>query len=329
MATKPEVQSLQGAEFLNYWNIMLYADPGAGKTVFAGQDNKILFLAPEGDGLKSAQTMKSNADYVSVKSWEDVKNAYEWYDEHPEELADFNVFVIDSISELQFLAKDYTLRMTADEKRRKNQDPTKMQIQDYGIMHELLEMMVRGFNDLQINVLYTATAKMVADADENNFLVPDLQGKKEYGIALKMAALMTAYGYLRVEVVDVPAPTEDDPKAIKPVKRRVIYWEDTGTIRGKDRTNALKPFTVNATLQQVRLAIAGKLIRNNDGKLVKPDAAAPVKAAPTRPPVKKVQASPQPTNKVESVPQQDHSVAENAAARADANMEVTLDAVEA
>ena len=328
MATKPVVQSLKDAAFLDYWNLMVYADPGAGKTVFSGQDNKVLFLAPEGDGLKSAQTMNSGADFVSVKCWEDVKNAYEWYDEHPEELADFNVFVIDSISELQYLAKDYTLRMTEDEKRRKNQDPTKMQIQDYGIMHELLENMVRGFNDLQINVLYTATAKMVADADENNFLVPDLQGKKDYGIALKMAALMTAYGYLRVEVHETPAPTEDDPKATKPVKRRVIYWEDTGTIRGKDRTNALKPFTVNATLQQVRLAIAGKMERATDGRLIKPTVGAPTKApakaAPVKPAIVKAQASPQTaTNEVESttaLPPNTHDPVTG---------EVALDAVEA
>ena len=221
---------------------------------------------------------------------------------------------------MQYLAKDYVLRMTEDEKRRKGQDTTKMQIQDYGIMHELVENMVRGFNDLPVNVLWTATAKKVADADDNEFLVPDLQGKKEYGVALKMAALMTSYGYMRVEIHEVDAPTEEDPKAKKAIKRRVIYWEDSGTVRGKDRTNALKPFTVNMTLQQMRLAIAGKMVRNSEGKIDKLGAqkvSRPVKAA--APKIEAPQASPQPDNTVDSTPEADK----------EADNVLTLDTVEA
>jgi hypothetical protein len=299
MATRPDIGPLAGS--IEHWNILLYADPGAGKTVFSGQDNKVLFIAPESDGLMSAQTMGSSAERIKVKDWETLTNAYEWFEENPEECGKYNVFAIDSISEMQYLAKDYVLRMTEDEKRRKGQDHTKMQLQDYGIMHELVENMVRNFNDLPVNVLWTATAKKVADADENEFLVPDLQGKKDYGIALKIAALMTSYGYMRVEVHEVDAPTAEDPKAKKSVKRRVIYWEDSGTIRGKDRSNALKPFTVNMTLQQMRLAIAGKMVRNSEGKIDKIGAAKATAPAKTTPPkIEAPQASPEATDKVES-----------------------------
>lgn len=318
MATRPNIGPLAGS--IKHWNIMIFADPGAGKTVFSGQDNKVLFIAPESDGLMSAQTMGSSAERIVVKDWETLKNTYEWFDENPEECENYNVFAIDSISEMQYLAKDYVLRMTEDEKRRKGQDTTKMQIQDYGIMHELVENMVRGFNDLPVNVLWTATAKKVADADDNEFLVPDLQGKKEYGVALKMAALMTSYGYMRVEIHEVDAPTEEDPKAKKAIKRRVIYWEDSGTVRGKDRTNALKPFTVNMTLQQMRLAIAGKMVRNSEGKIEKLGAekvSRPAKAV--APKIEAPQASPQPDNTVDSTPEADK----------EADNVLTLDTVEA
>lgn len=280
MGTKPIITKL--SEEINYWNILLYADSGAGKTVFAGSDNKVLFIAPEDDGLISAQRVNANAtvDKITVKQWEDLKNAYEWFADHPEDCEPYNVFAIDSITEMQNLAKNYVLRMTADEKLRKGQDPEKMQLQDYGMMHELMENLVRGFNDLPVNVLWTATAKKVEDADGNEFLVPELQGKKDYGISMKMVALMTSYGYMRTEVHDVAAPTDDDPKAVKKVKRRVIYWEDTGTIRGKDRTVSLAPFTVNMTLQQMRRTINGEFVRGKDGKITKPvsDAVAPKKA---------------------------------------------------
>lgn len=266
MATRPEITKLSPE--IDFWKILLYADSGSGKTVFVGADKKVIFLDPDKGGTVSAARFGSSASKITVKVWEDIKNAYEWFEAHPEELKDFEVFAIDSLTEMQNMAKNYVLRMTAEEKIRKNQDPTKMHIQDYGIMHDLLETMVRAFNDLPINVLWTATAKQVEDQDKNPFLVPEIQGKGGYGVAMKIVSLMTSYGYMRVELHDVPAPTEENPDNFKQVKRRVIYWEDTGTIRGKDRTRSLAPFTVNANLLQVRLAIAGKLTRNSEGKLV-------------------------------------------------------------
>jgi hypothetical protein len=267
MTARPLISKL--SETKPFWNVLIYADSGTGKTVFAGSDLKVLFIAPEDDGLLSAQRMGSSADKIAVEKWEDIKAAYDYFSENPEQLADYNVLSIDSITEMQFLAKDYVLRMGKDEKIRRGQDPEKLQLQDYGVLHELVENMVRGFNDLPVNVLWTATSKKVEDADGNEFLVPELQGKKDYGIAMKMVALMTSYGYMRVEVNEVLAPTEDDPNNIKAVKRRVIYWEDSGTVRGKDRTLALTPFTVNLTLQAMRLAIAGKMKRNPDGTMSK------------------------------------------------------------
>jgi len=297
---RPTVTKL--ADEIPFWNILLYADSGTGKTVFAGSDTKVLFVAPEDDGLISTQRVNKIADTqkITIKKWEDLIEAYEWYEDNPEELKEFNVVVIDSITRMQDMAKDYVLRMSADEKSRKGQDPAKMQIQDYGDMHILLENLVKGFNDLPVNILWTATAKKVEDADGMEFLVPDLQGKKEYGIAMKMVSLMTSYGYMRVEIHEVPAPTEEDPNATKNVKRRVIYWEDTGTIRGKDRTTSLTPFTVNMNLQQMRLAIKGTMVRNSEGRMVKA-AEASVDKARLKAPRK---ASPQKVDAVESKPKQ-------------------------
>jgi len=263
--TRPEIVPL--ADEVKHWNVLLSGDSGVGKTVFAGSDLRVLFMAPEDDGLMSAQRTKSKASKILVKHWLDIKNIYEWYEQHPEELADWDVLAVDSLPEMQRKAKEYVLEVSAPEKLRKGQDPEKMQIQDYGVMHELVENMVRGFNDLPINVLYTATTKKVEDAEGNEFLVPDIQGKGDYGFAMKMVALMTSYGYMRIEVADVPDPTEDDPQRVKTVRRRVIYWEDTGKIRGKDRTCSLAPFTVNMTLQQMRRCIAGELTRGPDGRI--------------------------------------------------------------
>lgn len=314
MAYRPEVKPIK--DDLLKWNIWVYADPGAGKTVLASSDAKVLMWVPEVDGIMSAQTFGkgTTADRTLMHSFDDLLNAVTWYEENQDELDQWDVLSVDSISEMQYLTKQYVLDQNADAKRRKDQNPDKMQVQDYGEMHEELEAIIRRINDLPINVFYTATAKMVEDADENKFLVPDLQGKKDYGVALKIASLMTSFGYMRTEIHDVevkPEPGEDDSdseekseKKYKQVKRRVIYFEDTGTIRGKDRTNKLKPFIINPTLAQIRKAVSGEMVRNAEGRIVNSDkASGSTPKAPTkRPAVKKAaaQASPKAGNVAES-----------------------------
>ena len=112
---------------------------------------------------------------------------------------------------------------------------------------------------------------------------------------MKIVALMTSYGFMRVEVHDVEQPPKEgeDKPTIKKVRRRVFYWEDNGTIRGKDRTCTLTPFTINMTLQQMRLAIAGKMVRGKDGRIVRKGTPEPAKkAAPKAPEKVSVQSSP-------------------------------------
>lgn len=310
MAYRPEIKPLK--DDLLKWNIWIYADPGAGKTVLASSDEKVLMWVPETDGIMSAQTFGkgSSADRTLMHSFEDLLNAVEWYEENPEELGAYDVLSVDSVSEMQHLTKKYALQQGSDEKVRNGRNPDKMEIQDYGVMHDELEDIVRRINDLPINVFYTATAKKVEDADKNEFLVPDLQGKKDYGVAMKIASLMTSFGYMRTEIHDVPIPLvegeDKDQQKYKQVKRRVIYFEDTGTMRGKDRTNKLKPFIVSPTLAQIRKAISGEMVRNSEGRIVERSGnnGPTKKASAKRPAVKKAaaQASPKADDQVKSLP---------------------------
>jgi hypothetical protein len=288
------------ADDIPKWNILVHADSGAGKTVFAGSDEGVLFIAPEDSGTLSALRMGSKAQKIRVRHWNDIRAAVEYLEDNPDVLSDYNVLAVDSLTEMQKMCMSAILESSRAERLSKGQDPDTPQIQDYGKLHVLFENLVRRINELDVNVLYTALSRKVEDADHNEFLVPEISGK-EYGVAMKIVALMTSYGHLRVELVEVPAPTEEHPELTKMVKRRTIYWEDTGTIRAKDRTTRLAPFTVNAKLSQVRQAIDGTMVRNSVGKLVDPRATVVVKA-----PRKTVaKASPKTTNEVVSVTEAD------------------------
>lgn len=220
-------------------NFLVYADSGAGKTVFAGSAERVLFIAPEDSGLLSAAMMGSKADKIKVKSWDDFVEAYEYcYDNQFDLKEKYDWLVIDSATEMQgmclrdIVAKERVNRISKD------QDPDQPQLQDYGKLYILMEKMVLAFNDLEINTLYTALARNAEDPDGNEFMLPMLGSNKptDYRIAMKIAAHMTSYGHLKVEVVDKKVEGQEKPKR---VKQRVIYWEDNGIYRGKDRTTRL------------------------------------------------------------------------------------------
>jgi len=289
------IQIVDLADDIPKWNILVHADSGAGKTVFAGSDDRVLFIAPEDSGTLSALRMGSTAQKIRVRHWNDIREAVEYLEDNPDVLAKYDVLAVDSLTEMQKMCMAGILESVRPERLSKGQDPDTPQIQDYGKLHVLFENLVRRINELDVNVLYTALSRKVEDADHNEFLVPEISGK-DYGVAMKIVALMTSYGHLRVEIVEVPAPTEDNPDMTKMVKRRTIYWEDTGTIRAKDRTTRLAPFTVNAKLKQIRLAIDGEMKRNSVGKIVDPQA----KVAAKAPRKVRVQASPQTANSVGS-----------------------------
>lgn len=290
------IQIVDLADDVPKWNILIHADSGAGKTVFAGSDDRVLFIAPEDSGTLSALRMGSTAQKIRVRHWNDIKEAVEYLEDNPDILANYDVLAVDSLTEMQKMCMAAILEAARPERLSKGQDPDTPQIQDYGKLHVLFENLVRRINELDVNVLYTALSRKVEDADHNEFLVPEITGK-DYGVAMKIVALMTSYGHLRVELVEVPAPTEDNPELTKLVKRRTIYWEDTGTIRAKDRTTRLAPFTVNAKLKQIRLAIDGTMSRNSVGKIVDQNASAPVKRVPKK---ISIQASPKAANTVSS-----------------------------
>ena len=269
-------------------NFLVYADSGSGKTVFAGSANRVLFIAPEDSGTLSAVRMGSKADKIKVKEWEDFIAAYEYCYDHQDELKEkYDWFVIDSTTEMQAMCMRYLLRIQRDERIKKDQDPDQPQIQDYGKLYILMEKMVLAFNDLPVNVLYTALARTAEDPDGNEFLLPMLGSNKptDYRIAMKIAAQMTSYGFLKVEITEKDDP--NNPGKRRKVKQRVIYWEDNGLYRGKDRTTRLQPKTIlppKGALEFVTNLANGVI--DKDGKLARVKLKAPTKKA-VKAPIKK------------------------------------------
>lgn len=246
MAVKSKIVPLQDSTL--FVNIMVYGDSGIGKTVFAGSDDEVLFIAPEDAGTLSAKRFGSKAHRWPVESWNDLLEAYEYVYEQIE-AGDFPYkwIAIDSLTEMQSMAMTHVLKMGVNDKPGK--DPDVPEIQDWQRYYIIFEKMIRAFNDLNVNTLYTALARKVENAEGEDFYVPDIQGK-EYLLSLKVASLMTSYGHMKI--VLVPEKDEKNEETGRKVRVRRIVWEDTGASRGKDRTRTLAPRTDNLKLKQIR-----------------------------------------------------------------------------
>src|ERR1700752_1199755 len=131
----PKTQKVK--EKQKHWNILLYADSGWGKTIYALRDKRVLVLAPgaEDDGLMSAARLGTEAEQIEIDEWEDMMKANDdlWSDDGIQWLQDnFDVLVVDSLTEMDSMIMRYIMRKTRAQKLAKDTDPDTPWIDDYG-----------------------------------------------------------------------------------------------------------------------------------------------------------------------------------------------------
>lgn len=227
-----------------YANLLVYADSGVGKTVFAGSDDDVLFVAPEDNGTLSARRFGSTAKKWKIHNWRDIVEAYEWL--YSLDVIPFNWVVLDSLTEMQ----DMAMRHVLDEALQMNpaRDPDVPQLQDWIPYQNKFTRLVKAFNSLEVNVLYTAMQQDEEDEDGDKVVLPMLQGKGTQ-VAKKTCGFMTSFGHMRVTRRKTGID-EDGKPAYEEV--RVIQWKASKTVMAKDRTRCLEPKTVNLSLKEVR-----------------------------------------------------------------------------
>lgn len=244
-----------------YVNLLVYADSGVGKTVFAGSDDDVLFIAPEDNGTLSAKRFGSTAKKWKIHGWPDIVAAYEWLrslDPIP-----FNWVVLDSLTEMQQMC----MRHLLEEGVRMNpaRDPDVPQLQDWIPYFERVRRMVKSFNALPVNVLYTALQQDEDNEEGEKVVLPMMQGKgTQY--AKQVASWMTSFGNMRVQRRQ-SGKNEDGTPIWEEI--RVVQWKASKKVMAKDRTRCLEPKTVNLSLREIReLLEAGPKPTPQPGRVV-------------------------------------------------------------
>ena len=243
-------------------NILVFAKSGAGKSVFAGSDDNILFLNCEAEGTISTKRFSIGKfrKQWHIRTWDDWVKATDWIKDAVAKCQKenkefpFKWIVVDTLTTLQ---NRILMRWLMDRavERKSDRDPNVPDKQEYLKNQLMLQRTVKELNDLPVCMLYLAHVMQHADPDGDEFLFPAIQGKK-YEVAQAVLAMMTSFGYLHVETRKRDGKVVVSKETRKPIKDRVIQWEDYDMMQGKDRTGVLGDKTVNITLREIRERMA-------------------------------------------------------------------------
>lgn len=216
-----------------YLNLLLYGDPGVGKTLFCGtaieseETSPVLFLDCEAGTRTLASPKFAGIDVLSVRR---IKQMGEIYDQLEKENY-YKTVVIDSLGELQRVDMNDIMQ---DQYNRKPETTDKdvPSLREWGKTQVHIRNIVRAYRDLPCNTLFTCHAK--TDVDDNTGYVkylPSLPGK----LAVEIAGFVdvVAYMYVKNEKEVLADKTQVDRFV------RKMLFQSNGTYMCKDRTAAL------------------------------------------------------------------------------------------
>lgn len=204
--------------------VLIYGDPGIGKTRFLGtaqQDertNPMLVLDFEG-GTSTLAGL--DIDVFQIKGWQDFDDAYDFLVAGGH---GYNSVAIDSVSEThwQMLSTLLDERDKGSNKVEDVSDP-----QEYGKALVQLRRFMRKFRDLPLHVFYTAHARDDKDPKRGTVRKPSLAGKA----AGEVMGIVDVAGYLAWQEVEV-----QDGKQVRKEMMRTLSLKNNPRINVKTRT---------------------------------------------------------------------------------------------
>lgn len=227
-----EIKRTGAAEYGTHMKVLLAGRPGAGKTLLASTFPNPFYACAEG-GLMSVADR--DIPFVDVKGSADLRELRNHLKQPPEVRAQslgtpVDTIVIDTIDWLQKLLKE-------ERKREKNLD--NFDQASWGWLGDKLAGIVRGFNNLPLNVVFTSHLSESKDEKEGNiFIRPSLQGAMGNDIAqfFDLTLLLKA----------IPSTTVRNNETVRVTRRYLQTYPDSQYDWIKDRSGKLPAeFDVN------------------------------------------------------------------------------------
>lgn len=220
-----------------FWNILLYGDSGAGKTVLAGSlPGRVLFLAGE-PGYISAARLGGLAPGAKCRLIPDTATAAAAIlSLEGGRCRDYDWIVVDGVTTMQtkFLLGYAAEAFDANPAKRAHRNlPDKP---DYFNAQNFMKSWVARFIDLPCNVLFTGHAMRPEDENGETLVYPGIQGKG-YEVSNYIAGLMHGVWYIATRV---HTPKGGEPRQVRRLLFQHYVDPDNETrYFAKDQTDSL------------------------------------------------------------------------------------------
>ena len=161
----PDSYLITPQSFTDKMNILIYGDPGSGKTHLAGTCQDSPYMADVHvfniDGGLMTLAERGDIHATDIHSVDDLEREMHRIAAGDDKYASTRTVVIDNITELQTLSLESIATRNFTDRRRKDKTYTVDQIylEDYGISGKQLARVLRGFRDLPVHVIYIAHRK--------------------------------------------------------------------------------------------------------------------------------------------------------------------------
>ena len=228
------ITPVTASEMKRYLNIMVYGDPGVGKTVLAGSAQEVeemspvLFLDCEGGTLSLSKTYPE-VDVITVSDWDTLQSIY---NDLFEKDVPYKTVVLDSLTEIQQLSMDHI--MSAVQAKKPDQEAPR--IQDWGTQNRNMKTMVTAFRDLEMHVVFNSLPKTEKDKTVGSIRIrPSLSGNT---LPVEVPGFMDILLYMNIRIVE-GIPT------------RVLNSKFTSNTISKDRTGSLPDVIMNPSMKDI------------------------------------------------------------------------------
>lgn len=225
------------SEIVEWMNLLIYGEPGAGKTHYIGtaEDDKrtspVLLFDVEG-GVTTLRHRK-NVDVVPVRSMEELTNGYNnLYRSIKDGKLHYKVVGIDSLTELA----DLDMKTIMKDAYARNPDKVDIDVpspREWGKTRNHIRQIVRAFRDLPCHVIYTAGLGQKSEEGQPTKYFPGFAGK----LATEVPGFMDIVGYLYPEA-----------EVGSGVIIRKLQVAGTRRVVAKDRTSSLGDVIENPTI---------------------------------------------------------------------------------